>query len=142
MKKIIKSILLVDDDEATNRFNKRIIENSGLVENVIVAMSGKEALSLLRTKFIPGGTMPELILLDALMPVMDGWKFAEEFSKLSAGIKMKSKIVMLTGTPEEIEKIYLKTYPQISGYKIKPLTEEMLLDIMKNYIEENSKVKI
>jgi len=142
MKKIIKNILLVDDDEATNRFNKRIIENSGLAENVSVATSGKEALSLLRTKFIADGTMPELILLDALMPVMDGWKFAEEFGKLSEGIKMKTKIVMLTGTPEEIEKIYLKTYPQISGYKIKPLSEEMLLDIMQNYIRENIEEKI
>ena len=105
MKKIIKNILLVDDDEATNLFNKRIIENSGLAEKVTVATSGKEALGLLRTKFIPDGTMPELILLDALMPGMDGWKFADEFKKLNETMKMKTKIVMLTGTPAEIEKI-------------------------------------
>jgi len=142
MKKIIKNILLVDDDEATNLFNKRVIENSGLAEKVTVALSGIEALGLLRTKFIPDGTMPELILLDALMPVMDGWKFAEEFEKLNKGKNFKSKIVMLTGTPAEIEKIYLKTYPQISGYKIKSLTEEMLLDIMHKYIEEKFQEKI
>ena len=141
-KKIIKNILLVDDDEATNLFNKRVIENSGLAEKVTVALSGIEALSFLRTKFIAAGNEPELILLDAAMPEMDGWKFADEFQKLSERKKMKTKIIMLTGTPAEIEKIYLKTYPQISGYKIKPLTEEMLLDIMHKFIEENSMEKI
>ena len=142
MKNIIKNILLVDDDEATNLFNKRVIENSGLAKKVTVAASGKEALFLLHTQFIAAGIEPELILLDALMPGMDGWKFAEEFQKLNETMKMKTKIVMLTGTPAEIEKIYLKTYPGISGYKIKPLSEEMLLDIMHKFIEENIKEKI
>jgi CheY-like chemotaxis protein len=132
----------VDDDEATNLRNKKIIMNSGLVKRVSTVMSAMEGLELLRTRLRSGGTLPELILLDAYMPGMDGWQFAEEFRKLSQVHDITSKIVMLTGTPEEIEKMEANPVPQISGYKIKPLTEEMLLEIMKKYIQENFKEMI
>src|SRR5258706_13828536 len=108
MIKIFKNILLIDDDEATNLFNKRMIEKMQLAEKVTVALSGIEALGLLRTKFIAVGNEPELIFLDASMPEQDGWQFAVEFQKLSEGKNWKTKIILLTGASEEILKMETK----------------------------------
>src|SRR5712671_2348381 len=114
MKKIIKNILLVDDDEVTNVHNKNLIEKSGLVEKVTVVGSGMDALSLLRMRSDSGGIQPELILLDTLMPVMDGWQFAEEFKKLTEEKNFTTKIVMLSGTQEEIQRMETIIAPHIS----------------------------
>lgn len=65
------SILIVEDDEDLRDLVKMMLELEGF--DVQTAQHGKEALDLV------GETMPDLILLDIKMPVMDGWSFAVEF---------------------------------------------------------------
>lgn len=137
MNPIMKNILLVDDDHATNLFNKRLIEKAGVAKEVTIAMSGIEALVLLRTKFMGAGYEPELILLDASMPGMNGWQLADEFKRLSDSKSWRTKLVMLTGSLEEIERMKTHPVPHISAYKIKPLTETMLLEIVDAWMKEN-----
>jgi anti-anti-sigma factor len=67
-----KRILVVEDDEATREALKLALEAEGFV--VSCAGDGRQALDLLRT----GGERPALILLDLMMPVLDGWRFREE----------------------------------------------------------------
>jgi hypothetical protein len=43
---------------------------------------------------------------------------------------------MLTGAHDEIKKNATENYPHISGYKIKPLSEEMLCEIVDKYFKE------
>lgn len=63
-----KSILLVEDDEIVRRAIQMVLEWEGF--HVKCAVNGQEALDRLR-----GGYRPSLILLDIMMPVLDGEQF-------------------------------------------------------------------
>ncbi|HEX7942996.1 MAG TPA: response regulator [Gemmatimonadaceae bacterium] len=67
-------ILIVDDDPDLLDVTSFVIENEGMA--VETASNGEEALALLRAGRIPG-----LVLLDLMMPVMNGWEFLEEVAK-------------------------------------------------------------
>lgn len=67
-----KSILLVEDDEIVRRAIQMVLEWEGY--RVQCAGNGQEALDVLRA----GKTLPSLILLDVMMPVLDGEQFRRE----------------------------------------------------------------
>jgi CheY-like chemotaxis protein len=62
-------VLIVEDDEAVADALRDVVAADGC--EVTIASNGAEALSLLRT----GARLPDAILLDLMMPVMDGWEF-------------------------------------------------------------------
>jgi CheY-like chemotaxis protein len=66
-----RSILLVEDDEIVRRAIQMVLEWEGY--QVDCASNGQEALDMLRA-----GARPGLILLDVMMPVLDGGQFREE----------------------------------------------------------------
>ncbi|SRR5579884_325026 len=65
-----KCVLVVDDDWQTRYALRMAFEAAGYV--VGEAGNGEEALQLLRR-----GPLPEVILLDMVMPVMNGWEFRD-----------------------------------------------------------------
>ena len=66
-----KSILLVEDDELLRGAMQLVLEWEGY--RVACAGDGREALDFLRA-----GETPALILLDVMLPVLDGWQFRRE----------------------------------------------------------------
>ncbi|HTU92861.1 MAG TPA: response regulator [Gemmataceae bacterium] len=66
-----RSILLVEDDEIVRRAIQMVLEWEGY--QVVCASNGQEALDALRR-----GSCPSLILLDIMMPVLDGEQFRQE----------------------------------------------------------------
>lgn len=64
----IRFVLIVDDDPDLLDVTSFVIENEGMT--VKTARNGQEALALLG-----GGSPPALVLLDLMMPVMNGWEF-------------------------------------------------------------------
>jgi CheY-like chemotaxis protein len=67
-----KIILLVEDDELVRRAVQMVLEWEGY--QVQCANNGQEALEILRS----GQTLPCLILLDIMMPILDGEQFRQE----------------------------------------------------------------
>jgi CheY-like chemotaxis protein len=65
---LIQFVLIVDDDPDLLDVTSFVIENEGMA--VKTARNGEEALALLGT-----GRLPALVLLDLMMPVMNGWEF-------------------------------------------------------------------
>jgi CheY-like chemotaxis protein len=63
-------ILVVDDDADIRDTLSEVLRNAGMV--VVTAADGLEALRILR-----GGLSPCLVLLDLMMPIMDGYEFLE-----------------------------------------------------------------
>jgi CheY-like chemotaxis protein len=66
-----RSIMLVEDDEIVRRAIQMVLEWEGY--EVQCASNGQEALDVLRA-----GSRPSLILLDIMMPVLDGEQFRRE----------------------------------------------------------------
>lgn len=69
------AILVVDDDDDIREALAELLEDRGYA--VTTAVDGEHALRLLRG----GGVLPSLVLLDLMMPVLDGYGFLDEQRK-------------------------------------------------------------
>ncbi len=69
-------VLLVEDDDEIRELMRRTLQKDGW--NVTEAVNGRAGLERLREK------IPELIMLDLMMPVMDGFEFLLELRKVDA----------------------------------------------------------
>jgi CheY-like chemotaxis protein len=67
-----RRVMLVEDDEGIRDALGDLLESEGFA--VSTAMHGRDALDKLRSS----ATRPDVILLDLMMPVMDGWAFRAE----------------------------------------------------------------
>lgn len=135
MTDIINCIMLVDDNPDDNFFHERVIKKNNYANNVIAVESGIEALEFLKNKKL-NTDHPDLIFLDINMPKMNGWEFLEEYKKLDKELQSKMVVVMLTTSDNPDDIALAKTKDVLSDFKTKPLTKEMMDDIVKQYFEE------
>jgi CheY-like chemotaxis protein len=66
----MKNILIIEDDESIRKMIASVLEVEGY--SVSAAANGKQALETLRCN-----RLPDIILLDMMMPVMNGWDFLD-----------------------------------------------------------------
>ncbi|MEM9820305.1 MAG: response regulator [Bacteroidota bacterium] len=135
MKKKLNSILLIDDDEATNYIHRIIIQDHGCCENIIFKYDGEAALNYLNSPTEKGFPNPDIIFLDINMPKLDGWGFLEEYQASSLGQDAKI-IVMLTTSPNQLDKERAERIDIISEFRNKPLTSKMLDELIEKYFNE------
>ncbi len=125
MKKIDLAFI-VDDDEIYVYGLKRLVAIHDLCKNLLVFNNGEEAIKYLKPIMANADQLPDIILLDINMPIMDGWDFLNEFIKIEANLSKKITIYMITSSinNEDIEKA--KTYSEVSNYFVKPVTLDTL----------------
>ena len=107
-------ILLLEDNEDIQRDLAELLELEGY--EVVTASNGVKGLEVLTRR-----PLPDLIILDLMMPVMDGWTFRSE---LLAAPDLAGIPVILTsgasGVREEAAAL------KASGYLIKPFSFDVL----------------
>lgn len=125
-----EKILIVDDDKFLLSMYAAKFKNAGF--EVDVAPGGAEALSKLQE-----GKTPDIIILDLIMPGMDGYEFLAKVREQK--LSPKTTIVVLTnqGLPEDIEKA--KKY-NVQGYIVKASTipSEVLEEVIKIHKSKNN----
>ncbi|MCR3921974.1 MAG: response regulator transcription factor [Firmicutes bacterium] len=85
-------ILVVDDEEHIRDLVQMYLEKDGF--SVIMAADGEDAVQKVRTLH------PQLIILDIMLPKMDGWDVCREVRKIA-----ETPIIMLTAKGEEFDKV-------------------------------------
>lgn len=125
----MKRIVLIDDDSTTNYLNKLIIERSELVDEVLTFDSAEEALNFFHQNNDPDDEA--LVLLDINMPIMNGWQFLDHYRAMD--IPRSNKIVMLTSSINPADKLLADEKNDVVDYKSKPLSVDMLKDLVSNY---------
>ncbi|MEQ9438500.1 MAG: response regulator [Cyclobacteriaceae bacterium] len=133
MSKKIHCILLVDDNPDDNFFHERVIMKNDFADFVIAKESGLEALDFLKQPKDSKIAHPNLIFLDINMPGMNGWEFLEEYDKLDKDQQSQVIMVMLTSSQHTDDIAQASTKKTLADFKTKPLTEEMLDEIMDKY---------
>ena len=124
-----KRILLVDDDEFYLTITSDMLQED---YDIIIAKSGKEAID-----FFYKGIFPDLILLDILMPNMDGW---ETYNRLKAMSFLQNiPIAFLTSVTGTDEKNFALEIGA-ADFITKPYEEKELLRRVKKILEKK-KVK-
>jgi len=116
-------ILVVDDDVDLVAVMKGTLENKAAYE-VITAHNGKEGLEKAKLE------KPDLILLDIMMPVMDGFNFAEQFGKDPSLAKIP--VLALTSFSDSLG----QPFPfQVAEYLRKPLKPKELIAKVEEHLK-------
>jgi CheY-like chemotaxis protein len=117
------SIVLIDDDPIVNMVSKTLLQRNypGIVIHAF--LKAEEALQFLKTS----KEQPSLILLDVVMPEMNGWQFLNEFQKLP----LQPPVCMLSSSLRKSDHEEAKNYPSVVDFIIKPLDAEKIKVVMQ-----------
>ena len=127
-----KIIWVVDDDVIYQTIINKLIKKSGVFSAHSSFMNGKEALNTLNNTIGENDFLPDIILLDINMPVMDGWEFMEEIKMIKSKISKKIIIYIVSSSIAIEDKNKSKTFADIIGYIPKPISVDDLLTIVAN----------
>ncbi|MGE3609301.1 MAG: response regulator [Bacteriovoracaceae bacterium] len=111
------SILIVEDDPSIRDMLTFLLESENY--QVFQASNGKEALALLSKSL-----SPSLILLDLMMPIMNGWQFYQSI-KMVDQLKSIPIVVMSAYDPENL---------QVEAHLQKPSSVDDILNTVKKFI--------
>ncbi len=128
----MNTLMVVDDNGGTLRTIKKMLEPE---YKVLLASSGPRALTILQKE------MPDLIILDVLMPEMDGFETYNALRKLEkkAGRKQTPVIFLTAEHDSEVEQKGLKL--GASDFIRKPFNEEILLKRIQNSITNSKTIE-
>jgi CheY-like chemotaxis protein len=117
-----QKILIVDDEPGVRLIVSRLLEEE---YSVLEAADGEEAIGIAK------GQLPALVLMDLMMPKMDGYAAcsAIKSDQATKGIK----VIMLTAIGHELNRKYAEEMGA-DGYVTKPFTRESLLEEMRRLL--------
>lgn len=127
---IISSILLVDDDSTTNFYNSIVLKQANIAKKITNLDSGSKVLKFLVEN---NSQLPDIMLLDINMPLMNGWEVLDEINKLDNQQDFDNlQIIMLSASanPDDVEQS--KKYSKVQGYITKPLTISKLNEVLNS----------
>ncbi len=112
-----KKVLCIEDEPEMIDLIKLILERKGF--EVLGAVGGKEGLEVIRRE------MPDLILLDLMMPEVDGW---EVFRQMKADEQLKDiPVIVVTAKAQSIDKVLGLHIAKVDDYVTKPFGPQELL---------------
>lgn len=120
-------VLLVDDEQRLRQMLREYIAHEGY--EVVEAADGAEALRLFDEQRF------DLVILDVMMPKVDGWTVCREMRRTSA-----VPIIMLTARGEEYDRLFGFDLG-VDDYLVKPFSPKELLARMKAIIRRSDLVK-
>ncbi len=116
--------MVVDDEPDTVDLVKLVLETEGF--EVITAYSGRECLEKLDKE------KPDAVLLDIMMPEMDGW---EVFKKIREKYK-NLPVAMLTVRNQDIDKMLGLHVLKVNDYITKPFGRKDLIERVRKLVEQ------
>ena len=129
MKKIDLAYI-IDDDEIIFYLTKEIIKSVQFSKSTETFQDGLHAINNLKEAIKKKEPLPDVILFDLNMPVMDGWEFVEEFLRLD--LKKEIPLFVFTSSIDPADKEKANSFPTIKGFIQKPLTIHKLDKILRD----------
>lgn len=118
------TVMLIDDNTIDTFIHKKLIESNRFAEHIQSHLDAREALEFLKNA--PENEWPELILLDIMMPGMDGFEFLDAFAELERGQKNRIKVILLSTSESFKDLNRANKNSLVRKFLNKPLTPDML----------------
>jgi len=118
MVKDAKQVIYIEDEQEMIDLVSLILSRKGYV--VTGANGGRDGLNLVRQK------RPDLVLLDLMMPDMDGW---EVYQQMKADEKLRQiPVIVITAKAQSIDKVLGLHIAKVDDYISKPFSPQDLLE--------------
>jgi DNA-binding response OmpR family regulator len=124
VEKSTKMILCIEDEQEMIDLIRLILSRRGF--EIRGANGGKEGLEIIRNDH------PDLVLLDLMMPEMDGW---EVYQQMKADEATKNiPVIIVTARAQSIEKVLGLHIAKVDDYIVKPFSPQELLTSVDNVL--------
>ncbi len=121
-----KHILCIEDEPEMIELIRLILARRGF--EVSGANSGKEGLEIMHKK------QPDLVLLDLMMPDMDGW---EVYQQMKANEETKNiPVIVVTAKAQSIDKVLGLHIAKVDDYIAKPFSPQDLMNSVDKVLEK------
>jgi len=120
----LKRIICVEDETEMIDLIRLILSRRGF--EVIGAYGGKEGLESIRKE------LPDLVLLDLMMPDMDGW---EVYQQMKADVTTRDiPVIVVTAKAQSIDKVLGLHIAKVDAYVAKPFSPQELLTSVEHVL--------
>jgi two-component system response regulator VicR len=122
-----KRILCIEDETEMIDLIRLILGRRGF--DVQGATGGVEGLEIIRKE------LPDLVLLDLMMPDMDGW---EVYQQMKADEKTRNiPVIIVTAKAQSIDKVLGLHIAKVDDYIAKPFSPQELLNSVEKILDKN-----
>lgn len=123
MRNKINLACIIDDDSIYINLIKKIIETKKLCNNFLIFNDGKEGIEYFEALLqnLDEKNIPEVILLDINMPVMDGWEFIERFTKIKNRFNKQITLYLVSSSIDVRDINKAKSISTVKNYLVKPV---------------------
>ncbi|HLF27444.1 MAG TPA: response regulator [Anaerolineae bacterium] len=119
-----KKVVCIEDEPEMIDLVKLILGRKGF--DLTGAMGGREGLEAIRR------VKPDLVLLDLMMPDMDGW---EVYQQMKADVEMqKIPVIVVTAKAQSIDKVLGLHIAKVDDYVTKPFGPQELLQSVEKVL--------
>jgi CheY-like chemotaxis protein len=124
------NIMIIDDDELFLSLTELIFEDCPYLERIYCMSSPFAAREHLESCVADGVPFPEVIFVDIKMPKMNGFEFADLYTRQYADNYPGTKLVMLSSSISSKDKSKGLEIPAVKDFIEKPLTEQSLMRLL------------
>ncbi|MDO6471336.1 response regulator [Maribacter sp. 1_MG-2023] len=123
-------VCVIDDDEVFQYTILHTLQSHNSVSNIMPFTDGAEAMNFFNKNIDNNTILPDVIFLDVNMPVMDGYKFMDEYIKLIAKATKKIAVYILSSSVDLVDFEKTKKIKEVSDYIVKPIRDNQLTKIL------------
>lgn len=125
-----KSIIaIVDDDAIFMIIARKMIAFCAPDWHILEFVNGERMLDYFKLNANNPTQLPDLVLLDINMPVMDGWMFLDEYKEIRSSIEKPNHIYLTSSSIDTKDIERARQNPLLEDYIVKPLNADVLRKI-------------
>ncbi len=129
-----RSVFVIDDYPINLQIAEIFLRKQAFFDKIHSYMEAEKALAHIESHRNNAEILPDVILLDIEMPIMDGWRFLDRFEDVLPHLQKAAEVFVISSTIDYYERQRVKRYPSVKGVFPKPLDDNIIHDIAALYL--------
>lgn len=127
-----KKIYIVDDDPIHRLLMNKLFARQPMPYQLEFFENGQKAIDALQSAINGEAdkSIPDLILLDIEMPILNGWQFMDNYQSLDEVVKENIDLYMVSSSFSDEDQERVKHYPDVKNYIVKPIRLERIVELL------------
>lgn len=123
---------MIDDDNIYQYTAKVLLQSTGMIGQIYAFFNGLEALNFfIDNKDSNVEILPDVIFLDINMPVMNGWKFLEEYQKICQSLAKPIVVYVVSSSVDTDDMVKSRSFSAVTDYLIKPVNRTKFIELIE-----------